>query len=134
MKKNDATLKELQTYLENQTGVKVAPSNFCRFLQKRQLTLKKNQATQAAPERVQNLRVQYWQQVKDIEPSNLFFWDETGINLALARLWGRSFRGTRAYSQQPFYPGVNITLIGAITLRGFLGVMTFDGGTNSVAF
>ncbi|PSO78774.1 MAG: hypothetical protein BRC44_10285 [Cyanobacteria bacterium QS_4_48_99] len=72
--------------------------------------------------------------MKDIEPSNLFFWDETGINLALARLWGRSFRGTRAYSQQPFYPGVNITLIGAITLRGFLGVMTFDGGTNSVAF
>ena len=72
--------------------------------------------------------------MKDIEPSNLFFWDETGINLALARLWARSFRGTRAYSQQPFYSGGNITLIGAIALRGFLGGMTFGGGTNSVAF
>ncbi|PSO82900.1 MAG: hypothetical protein BRC45_08925 [Cyanobacteria bacterium QS_5_48_63] len=43
-------------------------------------------------------------------------------------------QGTRAYSQQPFYPGQNITLIGAITLRIFLGGITFDGGTNGIAF
>ena len=54
--------------------------------------------------------------MKEIEPSNLYgyltvadyfdpcplFLDETGLNLALARLWGRSFRGSRAYSQRPF--------------------------------
>ena len=28
--------------------------------------------------------------------------DETGLNLALAHLWGRSFRGSRAYSQRLF--------------------------------
>ena len=54
--------------------------------------------------------------MKEIEPSNLhgyltvaelrhscpLFLDETGLNLALAHLWGRSFRGSRAYSQRLF--------------------------------
>lgn len=57
-----------------------------------------------------------------------------GANLGLARLSARSFQGTRAYSQQPFYPGQNITLIGAISLKSFLGGMTLDGGTNGIAF
>ena len=60
--------------------------------------------------------------------------DETGINLALARRFARSFQGTRAYSQRPFYPGENLTLIGAIARKGFLGGMTFEGGTNGIAF
>ncbi len=37
-----------------------------------------------------------------------------GANLALARGYARSFQETRAYSQQPFYPGQHLTLIGAI--------------------
>lgn len=57
-----------------------------------------------------------------------------GSNLALAPLYARSLQGTRAYSQQPFYPGQNVTLIGAIALKGFLGGMTLDGGTNGIAF
>ena len=55
-------------------------------------------------------------------------------NLALARGYARSFQGTRAYSQQPFYPGQHLTLIGAIALKGFLRGMTLEGGTNGTAF
>jgi transposase len=72
--------------------------------------------------------------VREIEADNLVFLDEMGANLALARLSARSSQGTRASSQQPFYPGQNLTLIGAISLKGFLGGMTLDGGTNGVAF
>lgn len=39
--KNDITLEELQLSLEKETGIKLHPSNICRFLQKRKLTLKK---------------------------------------------------------------------------------------------
>ncbi len=57
---------------------------------------------------MQNLRFDYWQQVKEIKPENLVFIDEMGANLALARGYARSFQGTRAYSQQPFYPGQHL--------------------------
>ena len=83
---------------------------------------------------MQNLRFYYWQQVKEIKPENLVFIDEMGANLALARGYARSFQGTRAYSQQPFYPGQHLTLIGAIALKGFIGGMTLEGGTNGTAF
>ncbi len=53
-----------------------------------------------------------------------------GANLALSRGYARSFQGTRAYSQQPFYPGKHLTLIGAIAIKGFLGGMTLEGGAN----
>ena len=56
---------------------------------------------------MQNLRQDYWQQVKKIKTDNLVFIDEMGANLALARGYARSFQATRAYSQQPFYPGQN---------------------------
>ena len=37
--------------------------------------------SQAATERAQKLRVEYWEKIKDIEPENLVFLDETGILL-----------------------------------------------------
>jgi transposase len=39
--KNDATLKELPTFLEQGIGLELHPSNIYRFLKKRKLTLKK---------------------------------------------------------------------------------------------
>ena len=58
---------------KKRANIKLDSSNLCSFVQKRQLALLKNtKATQAAPQRLQNLRVQYWQQVKEIEPSNLY--------------------------------------------------------------
>jgi hypothetical protein len=83
---------------------------------------------------VQILRQEYWERVKEFKAENLVFIDEMGSNLALARLYARSFPGTRASSQKPFCPGQNVTLIGAISLQGFLGEMTLEGGTNGVAF
>ena len=53
-------------------------------------------STQAATERVQKLRGEYWQRVKDIEPSNLVFLDETGVMLGLTRTYARSPRGMRS--------------------------------------
>jgi hypothetical protein len=42
------------------------------------------------------LRLEYWEKVKDIEPKNLVFLDETGVLLGLIRTHARSELGTRA--------------------------------------
>lgn len=91
-------------------------------------------STQAATERVQKLRGEYWQQVKDIEPYNLVFLDETGVMLGLTRTYARSPRGSRVYDLKPFYRGSRVTVIGAISLTGVVALMTLDGAMDGDAF
>jgi len=49
-----------------------------------------------------NLRLEYWEKVKDIEPKNLVFLDETGVLLGLTRTHARSQRGTPSLCGQTF--------------------------------
>ncbi len=91
-------------------------------------------STQAATERVQKLRGEYWEQVKDIEPYNLVFLDETGVLLGLTRTHARSPRGSRVYDLKPFYRGARVTVIGAISLTHVVALMTLDGSMDGDAF
>jgi hypothetical protein len=83
-------------------------------------------STQAATDRVQKLRVEYWEEVKDIAPENLIFLDEMGVLLGLTRTHGRSPQGDRVYDLKPFYRGAKVTVIGAISLNRVLAVMTLN--------
>lgn len=56
------------------------------------------------------------------------------MNLAYSRLYARSEKGTRAYGFKPYYKRENLTLVGAIGLKGFLGGLTFTGGINGQIF
>ena len=89
---------------------------------------------QANTERVQQLRLEYWQQVKQINPENLVFLDYIDVLLGLTRTHARSRSGTRAYDFQPFYRGEKVTVIGALSLKQVLAVMTLDGSMNGAAF
>ena len=82
----DATLIELSELLLQRTGNWVSQTALCRYLQKLGLNRKKKHGTVAfaGTERVQNLRVKYWEKIKKIEAHNLVFLDETGIMLGLA--------------------------------------------------
>jgi len=91
-------------------------------------------STQASTERVQKLRVAYWEQVKDIAPENLVFLDEMGVLLGLTRSQGRSPQGERVYDLKPFYRGANVTVIGAISLNQVVAVMTMNDSMDSNAF
>jgi transposase len=79
----DATLVELCELFAQKTGNWVSRAAMCRYLQKLELNRKKKTwySSQAATERVQKLRVEYWEKIKDIQPKNLVFLDETGILL-----------------------------------------------------
>jgi transposase len=62
------------------------------------------------------------------------FVDEAGVNLAMSRRYARSLQGTRAYGERPDARGQNITMIGGVSLKGFIASLTFPGGTDTLAF
>ena len=77
--------------------------------------------------------MEYWQRLREINPDDLVFIDEMGMNLSLCRTHARSLQGQRAYSAN-HYKGKNISVIGAIALQGFLGCITIEGSTDSDVF
>jgi transposase len=88
------------------------------------------------------LRVEYWSQVKDIDPKNLVFIDEMGVLLGLMRTHARAIPGERAYDFKPFYRGSKVSVIGAISISKVLAVlkdtashmMTLDDSMDAAAF
>jgi len=76
---------------------------------------------------VQKLRSQYWTNIGEVRLKDLVFIDETGVNLAMTRRYGRAKKGKRAYSKCPYNRGNNVTLIGAIAITGVFAPFTFEG-------
>ncbi len=133
---NDATLVQLSQQLEQATQLKVSSSTISRALTRLNITRKKKslKASKAYTEPVQQKRRAYWQEIREIQLSDLVFLDETGVNLAMVELYARSLRGQRAYGQEPA-KGKNISIIGAMTLvSGFMAGFSFEGGTNGDTF
>lgn len=83
---------------------------------------------------MQLLRCEYWDKVKNIDQNNLVFLDEMGVLLGLTRTHARSRYGSRVYDLKPFYRGAKVTVIGAISLKKVVGLMTLNGSMDSQAF
>lgn len=83
---------------------------------------------------MQRLRVEYWHTLGEVKLTDLVFVDESGVNLAMSRRYARSLKGTRAYGDCPDARGKNVTMIGGVSLPGFVASLTFEGGTDSLAF
>jgi transposase len=62
------------------------------------------------------------------------FIDESGINLAMTRLYGRAPRGERALGSAPQNDGQHVTILGALSCRGLEAVMTIEGATDADVF
>ena len=62
------------------------------------------------------------------------FIDESGINLAMTRLYGRAPRGERVVGSAPQNYGPNVTLLGALSCPGREAVMVIEGATDSDVF
>lgn len=83
---------------------------------------------------MQNKRAEYWQQIRSIPVKDLIFVDESGINLAMTRLYARSPRGMRARGKRPSKRGKNVSLIGAVGLKGVITQITLLGSINALTF
>jgi transposase len=64
----------------------------------------------------------------------LKFVDESGVNLAMTRLYGRAPAGKRVIGSVPQNYGQNVTLLGALGVQGLPAVMTVDGATDADVF
>lgn len=80
------------------------------------------------------MRFEYRNWVLGIDPHNLIFIDESGINLGMTRLRGRSIRGERLHDSCPRNRGSNISVIGALSMDGLIATMSLPGSVNTEVF
>lgn len=66
------------------------------------------------------MRFEYRDWVLGVDPHNLVYVDESGLNLGMTRLYGRASSGQRLYHSCPRDRGQNISLIGALSLDGLI--------------
>ena len=78
--------------------------------------------------------MEYWSQVREIEASKLIFIDESGVNLALLRLYARALIGRRARGRKPQKRGRNISIISAISLEKVVASVNIYGAVDAVTF
>ena len=64
-------------------------------------------------------------EIGQVKLEDLGFVDETGSNLAMTRRYASARTGSRAYNHAPYGRGQNLTIIGAMALRGLVGEITF---------
>ena len=69
-----------------------------------------------------------------MDPQRLTFVDESGVNLALTRLYARAPRGVRAGGAVPQTYGQNLTVLAALHHRGIRAVMLLPGATDGEVF
>jgi transposase len=60
--------------------------------------------------------------------------DESGVNLAMTRLYGRAPTGERVIGTVPQHDGQNVTILGALGVQGVQAVMTVEGATDAEVF
>jgi transposase len=72
--------------------------------------------------------------VGGISPERLVFLDECGVLTNLARLWGRSPRGTRACGTVPCGHWTRLTVLGALGAGGIVAAMSVEAATSGAVF
>jgi hypothetical protein len=72
--------------------------------------------------------------IAHLDTPQLKFIDETGVNLAMTRLYGRAPKGQRVRDAVPQNYGPNVTMVGALGIHGIEAVMTVEGATDTEMF
>jgi hypothetical protein len=81
------------------------------------------------------VRRQAWRATQaELDPRRLVFIDETGASTKMARLCGRSLRGTRCLAATPRGHWKTTTFVGGLRLGGMTAPMVLDGAMDGPAF
>lgn len=62
------------------------------------------------------------------------FVDESAVNTAMTRRYGRAPRGERVHDAAPRNYGTHTSVIGAVGLRGLMAMLTVGGAVDSLCF
>ena len=80
---------------------------------------------------MKGLRAEFEQRSVRFALEHLKFIDETGMNLALTRLYGRAAPGVRVVDSVPHDYGEHLTLLAALGVDGLSAPMTVDGAVDT---
>ncbi len=80
------------------------------------------------------LRTEYEQRRLDFAVKRLRFIDETGMNLAMTRRYGRAAPGVRVVDRVPHNYGANLSLLGALSVAGVSAPLTVEGAVDTAVF
>lgn len=84
--------------------------------------------------RITNLRYEFRHWLLSVDPRNLVFVDESGVNLGMALLFARAMRGQRAVGHKPRNTGENVSLLGALSHQGLIASMSVKGSVDTNVF
>ena len=132
---NDATLEELRYLLYQKIGFTISVATMGRMAKPLNMTLKKTLfPSDKGSDRVQNLRYEFWQKIREICLKDLIFIDECGVNLAMVRLYARPLKGSRTQGAKPNKRGRNVSRIGAISVNEILTSVNLTGTIDTNTF
>jgi transposase len=72
--------------------------------------------------------------VGEVSPERLVFLDECGVLTSMARLYGRSPRGTRAHGTTPCGSWTRPSVLGALGTEGVVAAMSIEAATDGTVF
>jgi len=91
-------------------------------------------ASEGDTARIRQAREDYHQQIAALDAQRLRFVDQSGVNLAMTRLYGRAPKGERGLGAVPQNYGANVTMLRALGMQGVQAVMTVSGATHADVF
>jgi transposase len=84
--------------------------------------------------RVQALRAVWRRICRRWDAQKLVFVDESGLNIAMTRLYGRAPRGQRVIGSVPQNYGERLTVLAALGREGIRAALAVDGATDGPVF
>ena len=87
-----------------------------------------------AAERNNYKRGWFRRRARQLSQRRFIFVDESAVNTAMTRRYGRAPRGERAYDSAPRNYGTHTSVIGAMGLRGLVATLTVEGAVDTEVF
>jgi transposase len=87
-----------------------------------------------ASERDEAQRAAFRAVVAPLDPRRFIFVDETSTSVAMTRSYARAPRGQRAIGAVPRNHGRNLSVIGALGLRGMVAALSIEGAVDTDVF
>jgi transposase len=87
-----------------------------------------------ASEQDEGKRAAFRAQLTLLASERLIFVDETSTHTAMTRRYARAPRGQRAYGRVPRNHGANLSVMGALGLRGVIATMSVEGAVDTEIF
>ena len=87
-----------------------------------------------AAERNNYKRGWFHRRARRLRQRRFIFVDESAVNTAMTRRYGRAPRGERAVDSAPRNYGTHTSVIGAIGLRGLVATLTVEGAVDTEVF